>query len=44
MMIITKILLGIFLTAICSIVLITVAVLLGHIMSNSEDYDEKTEL
>lgn len=43
-MIITKILLGIFLTAICSVVLITVAVMLGHIMSNSEDYDEKTEL
>lgn len=43
-MIITKILLGILLTAICSVALITVAVMLGTIMNQSEDYDEKTEV
>ena len=43
-MIVTKILLGLLLTGICSIVLITVAVMLGIIMNQSEDYDEKTEL
>ena len=43
-MIITKILLGVLLTGICSIALIVVAVMLGTIMNQSEDYDEKTEI